>query len=355
MAFITASNGEQYPLWGSAQRCWTKDASDAISFSEHENDLGDGYYASTLYGSAAGNRSWSIGMPSLQGGSAHAIYEGVDGGLLTPVDYVLDLFRYCKTTGRPFVYQDPLTDQYYFARFADKELRRERVLSKLYAASLNIRQARIPGVSVFDPSAVSQLWAYYDSNDFTGATWTDKTGNGFNLTTVTGDVQAVSNAKNGQKIARFNGGAGGGHISSTHDLTVYDFIGVIRIDEAAFSTYGGIVTGSTSGIVLVGDPSSTRFFYAGENDPQRFWKNGVEFHYSDEQAPMEQYGVVHIRYSEGVSISNLQMGRDRADTSRYQAMSVGDWGLTDMAIPMSTIWEIAEHMSAKFRLNIIGQ
>lgn len=353
-ATYTATNGTAYPLWQG--RCLVRNASTSIGFSEFENDLGDCYYSQLLYGSQAGNRRWSITMPTLQDGLVSTTYTGVGGTTLTAAKYVMDLFGHCKRTGQPFVYQDPLTDHYYFARFADKELTYERALSKLYSSGVQIKQARIPGVSVFDPSTVSYLWAHYDPAVYDeGVSWPDSTDNANHLETVTGDVQAVPNSKNGQAIVRLNALTDDGFLSSTKDVTVYDFIAVLKMREDTFSNFAGICSGDDSEI-LVGDETETRFFYFAQNNvggQLSYWKNTVEYDFADQQAPMNAWGIVHTRFeTDGVPIANIRLGRHRALAGRFAKVDLGDVCIADQLIPMDIVSEIIEHLAAKWRINV---
>lgn len=351
-ATITATNGVDYHLWQA--RCGVKDSQSSIGFERYRNEMGSRYTAVQLYGSAAGNRDWSIGMPGLRGDAASQTLTGVDGGTFTFEEYVWDLYNWQQTTGEPFVYQDPRTDQYYFAEFTDDRLSYQRVLTRLYSTSLNISQIRVPGVSVFDPSNVSQLWAHYDPENFTGSIWPDETGNGHGMTSVSGDVQHVQNAKNGQYIVRFNAGAGSGFISSAHDLTVYDFIAVVKFRESSFTGYQGVATSDVTGAVLVGEDTEAKFFYFGENPPATYWLNGTEFSYLDMQAPMDAYGIVHIRFPSGKAITNLQFGKDRNFSDRYALMDLGDVCISDSHIPLTTVFELKEHFAAKYRVNVVS-
>jgi hypothetical protein len=338
-----------YSLWQG--NCLVKDADSRLSFSEFENDLGDSYYSQLLYGSEAGNRAWSITMPSLQDGSASRQFEGIGGTSLTGAKYIMDLFGHCKRTGQPFVYQDPLTENYYFARFADRELSYSRVLSKLWSSGVQLKQCRIPGVSVFDPSEVEYLWAHYNPETFLGTSWPDATGSGHSLSTVSGDVQHVANAKNGQKIVRINAAGGGGIISSSLDVTVYDCIAVMKIREDTFSSYQGFITGQTTGTVFVGLDGTTYFDYLG-GDVQ-YWKNGIEYVFDGQQAPMNAWGIVHVRYLDGVSITNLQLGQDRDYLDRPGLVDFGDICISDQLIPMDVVAELIESLAAKWRINVI--
>lgn len=346
---VTDTAGNVRHVWQA--RCAVKDLDEGLMFDDFSNYMGSGYRTRTLYGSQAGNRDWQIGMPTLQGSTLSPAIESVHGGTTTFEKYVYELFHYNKTTGEPFVYQCPRTEQYYFAEFADDRLSYQRMLTKLYSTSLKIQQVRLPGISVFDPSNVTELWAHYDPDDFTGTSWPDGTGNGNNLPTVTGDVQHVANAKGGQKVVRMNAAADTGSLTSTLDVTAYDIIAVLKIRETTFSNYGGVVTGDVGTKALVGDNGETKFYRFAENEPYQYWMNGVEYDKLDMQAPMNTYGIVHLRFPNGYAIANLQLGTDRDYTGRHAKVDYGDVMISNSIIPTNIISELVEHLATKFQIN----
>jgi len=349
MATVTDTNGVSRHVFGA--RCAIRDSDEGLMFEEFANDFGGRFRSRTLFGSLAGNKDWQIGMPTLQGATLSPAITSVSGGTTTFERYVYELFHYNKTTGEPFVYQCPRTDQYYLAEFADERLSYQRMLTKLYSTSLKIQQVRVPGVSVFDPANVQELWAHYDPEDFTGSSWPDGTGNGNNLPTVSGDVQHIANAKGGRRVVRLNASSGSGFISSTLDVTAYDIIAVVSIREATFSNFGGLVTGDVATKALVGDTGETRFYYFAENDPYQYWMNGVEYDKTDMQAPMNTYGIVHIKFPNGHPLVNLQLGKDRDYSGRFTKADLGDVMISSEPMPLNIVAETVEHLATKWSIN----
>jgi hypothetical protein len=145
-------------------------------------------------------------------------------------------------------------------------------------------------------------------------------------------------------------------MSTTKDVTVYDLIVVLKMREATFSNYAGILTGSTSGDILVGDIGQTYFYYFAQNniDGQlSYWKNSVEYTFDNQQAPMSEFAIVHTRFTDGVSVPNLQIGRQRDYTDRYANVDLGPIAIADQLMPLNLVAETVEALAARYRINVI--
>lgn len=322
-------------------------SNESIEFNEYRADLNDGYVQKVNYGSKLGLKSWSLGFKNLKGGSADTDVI-VNGTTTNAANYLWDLFCRSKN-GTVFVIKSPKNDQYYLAEFADTKLTYERLLIKLFNSSINFNQIRIPGVTVFDPTKMSGLWARYGPANQA----LDTSGNSRDLVTH-GNVSAGGGTtQNSLATMRFNGGSTNtGYLGTPLDPIIKEAFFVLKINEAAFSNFGGILTDDGSGglAFLTGDQSTTKFYNQIFGTPYEYRKNGIPYGEGNQQAPMNVFGVVHIRYTTGLLMTNMQIGKDRANSGRFAEMDLGDaWLFTSLNLVsdsleftdyLATLWAI---------------
>lgn len=335
--------------------------SESIQFNEFEADLSDGYYHQAFYGADTGTKTWNLSFASLPGASASLDID-LDGTLTTKAAYLWDLFCRSKRTGQPFVIESKRNDQYYLARFADSQLSFERMLTKLFSTGVNFKQVRVSGVSVFDTSKLS-FWAHWNARDITGLahnatinTWADSSGNNRDLTSVTANMDTIihnkylTNQQNTHPVVSLNNTGGVNTMYVSEALVVKQVIILMKMREAAFSSDSGIISASDAGeaVLLLGDSAETKFFNIGFSASQnyKYEKNSVEYAESNQQAPMNAFGLVYLNFPEGVSISDLQIGKDRAAVNRDALMDVAELFITDDdgEILDSEVRELAEHL-----------
>jgi hypothetical protein len=339
--------------------CAAKDVSSSISFSELENDLGDSYYAQALYGSENGNRRWQLTMPTLDHSSFGArTVTGINGETLSYEAYLWDLFCETKVSGTPFVYQDGRTNQYYLVRFADKELTYQRMLTKLYSAGIELKQWRLPNVTVFgvatsdNGAAIAPFYADYVD----GVGWNpDAFGTDFQALIATGNV-ARSGTQNDLDTVQFNvGGTNDGFLlSDTNgiDFPCCEAFFVMKIREATFSVDQGVFTAPTTDAILVGKASTATFWDFGLGNFE-YRLNNVLYPQSAMPAPMNTYGIVHIRKTDGVTFFNgqLQIGKDRNFAGRFAEMDIAEMIFFSELQTVSYRRELLEHLATKWSLN----
>lgn len=334
MAFVTASNGNQYHLFSIA--CSVKEYTEGVQYSTLDNELADGYWSQILFGSAVGVRSFSLTLPTLSD-SINDLVDGPYGEQLTKRAYIRALHAFTIVEGKPFVIKSVENGQNYLVRFADPKLSLQRMLVKLFSTGIELKQVRIPGVTVFDPT----LMVGYS-------------GNLANNTFETGDVIAGA-TQNGRATRSLNSVSTDGTVTFDYPFGLPnwgDVFLVIKCREAAFGQTSGVFTDNSGGSdmprVLVGISGQTKFTnFSLTNFEYR--KNGVLYDQTDMQAPMQTYGIVHIRCTDGFPAPNSQwqIGKDRNVGGTQAEIDVADVIGCDL-LPMDSVREFTEHLQVKW-------
>jgi hypothetical protein len=332
------------------QLCDGPNGEEGISVAEITNKMGeDGYRTRVRYGAETGLRRFKLNMPQTAGFIASKTISYL-GGTYTPEDYIWTLFM----RRQPFVIRSNRNNQNYLVEFTDHNLDYARFLTKLYSSTLQLEQIRIPGVSVFDPKRMKTApWGWWGRSVFANGSAFDISGNGRNLT-VNGNV-AEGSPHNGWRVNTFNaGGTNTGYLSTTLDPVIYEAFFVVKFNEATFSGYESLISGGVPGSRAVyGEIGTTRFAETTVNGaPYQLYeyrKDGVVYENGDQQAPMNEFGLVHIQWPGGVTLMNLQIGK-LEDLGVYSEMDLGEAILFDglnsyfdsleLAESLMDIWDI---------------
>jgi hypothetical protein len=333
------------------QQCMGREPEEAIRHAIYESDQGDdGYGSSVLYGAETGLRNFKLKFPSLAAFSTAATIT-IDGVAMTPAMYVWQLYRKSRREGRPIVIQSWINDQYYLVKFAEPEMSMTRFLAKLFSTGISFRQVRIDGISVFDPRKMPGLWGWYGRRPYDiYMSGTASDGGASHPLTLNGNVTEGGTVLNGFPTARFNGGATNtGYLNTTEDPTIYEAFFVMKMNEATFSNYGGLLTADSGNAALVGVQGTTKFtdFGLGSNLEYRF--NDVPKANDDLQAPMNAFGLVHARWRQGITLNNLQIGKDRGFAA-YLEMDLAEAVLLSTLNPIDESLELAESLMEIYNL-----
>lgn len=337
--------------------CRAESWQNEISFTKLRTDLGEGMGASVLFGANTGVQKFRLSMKLRDfTGSATLTYNGQT---FTPAEYLWDLYCRSEVTGTPFVIQNLRNSQYYLVEFANPSLTYERMLHKFYTTGIELRQARRSGVTVFDVSKLSGVWGWYRadtlalSNGQTLVGWgNSQTGGAYPL--MTSNAVYTTPAQNGLGAVRLNGTSAYLTASSTPDI-VQAFV-VMKQRETTFSNYAGIVTNRTTlggfDAALVGSSGTTKFenlaFTAGT---YAYRKNGIAYAQTDQQAPMNTFGIVHARHKTGfTNIVHLQVGKDRDIAGRFAAADIAEMIFCDRHLSDTDARELTEHLTVKWGL-----
>lgn len=358
---ITDSTGVSRHLFQLPQSC--HETTHTIRFTELENDLSDGYYAQVLFGSNTGLRSWSLRLPTLAAlNILPNTVTGIDGSTVSREEYIWSLYCETKVTGEPFVYQDPRSSQYYLVRFDDKQLsysQQSRFQVKLYSTGIELKQVRISGVTVFDVAqAVSNygsvIWSWLKGSGYDDGTSTWVPATGAQLFGA-GDVDKETAVQNGHDIVRLNDTTNDGFLSEgLSGLSTNEFFIVMKMREATFSNAAGIITGAAgSSQLLLGSSGTTKFANPGLSATTYTYElNGLEYAQSNLQAPMAEFGLVHVRYTTGWAFagSDWQIGKDRGTAGTFAEMDVGEVIMCSGLLPRQVSREITEYLMVKYAI-----
>lgn len=352
---ITSTSGNTYHLFQLAEASYWE-PEESIRFEELENDLGDGYFSQALYGANTGLRKWKLKLASL----AHTdvlpnTVTDVSGATVSREEYLWNLFCHTKVTGEPFVFTSPRDGQYHLVRFADKDLSYQKMRVKIYSTGVELKQVRIPGESVFhldvtDLSTIEGINRQFQGDTaFSGGDWASVLLGG-PVMAVTGDVTEVSAELNGHAIKRFNSSASTGYVKQQIDgSTVREAFLVMKMREATFSNAAGVFADRAAGDdVLIGSSGTSKFTNPSLTDFS-YKLNGLTYAQSDLQAPMNAWGVIHVRYATGWGFAGgIQFGRDGTTAGTYALMDVAEIVVLENLQPTTFGLDMTEYLSVKY-------
>lgn len=357
---VTASNGNTYHLWqlpdtpGSGPPGSAPEPEISIGFTTLDNDLADGYRSTRLFGSNTGVREWKLTLPTLAASNiAVPTVTDINGATVSREEYVWSLYTENKVTGTPFAYTDPRTGQYYLVDFMDEQLTYARMRVKLYSTGLTLRQRRLPGVTIFDVSKISSIWArWIGDTSFVSNSWAGTISGQIAVDRGSTDVVDVAAAQNGHQIKRFSNTTNDGVCSYTGAFsTTYEIFLVMKMREATFSNAAGIITDTGSGPGtrwLSGSVGTTKFTDQSFTNYE-YRKNGTLYAASNQQAPMNAWGIVHLRYPTGfASFTGLQFGKDRTTAGTFAEMDLGEVIFSSALLPITTSREITESLAVSW-------
>lgn len=294
--------------------------------------FGEGYGAGALVGSANGTHRWTL--------SAGVWPDDEDYGNLIEgmprMEYYWSFFcEHVANGNRPFLIE--WRGRKYFASFENVEQSVEVFTSDLFAGNMVISQRRVAGFyegtdgCVFDPSFVSDsFWGWYDETSFSYFTSLaiDNSGNVNNLD-ISGDIDSSGSTQNSLATQRFNAGAADGYLHTTADPVIYDAFFMFKVRAATFSSYQGILSADVTTAALVGNTGDVKLVNFTFGSTYTYTKNGTSYAEAAQATPMATFGVIHGRWSNGITLSNLQIGKDRGFTDRYLKADIGEIILCD--------------------------
>jgi hypothetical protein len=325
---VTATNGTVWHLFALPEAS-SPEPEDSIEFTTIENQMLAGYRTSRLLGSNNGVKSWRLEFPSLvQDG--FALVQDPYGNNVSRQRYIRNLYKHNKTTGRPFAYL--YRGQYYLVDIVTDSLTMtKRKGVDIYSTSLELRQRRIEGVTIFNPETM--LPGYPNEGVYM---------------TATGDVTTTT--YQGQTVRVLNAAAGNGYLYNEQGLLgptgiYHDIFLVLKVREASFSNNGGILSNNNTPI-LQGQSGTTKFANLAHSNYQYFL-NGVEYAQSNQQAPMNAWGMIHLRFSSGASIPDIVLGKVG---STHAKIDIAEWIFVTGVLSQSHVNQVYEHLNVKWNL-----
>lgn len=340
---------------------------DGHSFTTIDNEMSHGHRSSQLLGLPSGKRSWRLELPTLAASSviAAAVTDPY-GATVSRETYVRNCYRYNKSTGKPIAYQWPPnsngTGQYYLVDFVNEPLTLQKKKGVgIFSTSIEFKQRRIQNVSVFRPSLIPsldgitpRLWLL--GTDYVDGTesWVDHQSAGFTMAGA-GDVNKVSAAQNGQDIVRFSNTTNDGVITESN-IAFQEVFLAMKMREATFSNNAGIITdtGGAGTQVLTGASGTALFTNPGLSTTNFEYRyNGVAKAQSAMTAPMNAWGIVHLRYTTGYTLANgIQIGKNRTTAGTFAEMDLGEAIFFTSALPVITAREVTEYLATRWGIDI---
>lgn len=136
---------------------------------------------------------------------------------------------------------------------------------------------------------------------------------------------------------------------------LYDVLLVAKIREATFTNDQVLlatVTGGDASPMLTGTDATTKFTIANSTD-FRYFLNGTEYAVANMQAPMNAFGVIHLRWTSGISpIVGVMLGaRFNSFTSSVESPAEADIAeaiFFSASQPMNRMRELVEHLINKW-------
>lgn len=349
---VTASNGQNYHLWQLPDLA-TPEPEDSIEFTRLTNDLADGYRSNCLFGSNNGVKSWNLKVPT--SAALNVLPNTVtdpSGASVSRNEYLRSLYAE-NQLGQPFVFPDPVSGQYYLVDFEDTSLTFQRMRVKIYSTGVKLRQRRVQGVTVFNLQNESSIFGDFQGpTSFASSNWansitgtTDRSG----AFVKSGDVVDVAAAQNGLQIKRFSNTTNNGYVARSGASTVYEAFFAMKMREATFSNLGGIFSGAAaSEYALTGNTGTTKFYDHGFGANLQYRKNGILYANDNQQAPMNEWGIVHCRWLAGITIaSSMQIGK-YVDNGIYAELDLGEVILSSALLSPRVAREITEYLAVKW-------
>ena len=274
---------------------------------------------------------------------------GINGDTLSREAAVWELYLETQVSGKPFAFKCPRDGQYYLVEFTDQTLEyAKRAYVKLYSTGLEITQVRMDGETIFDASS------NFTSSLDLGV-----------VEQITGDVTTVT--QNGLNVRRLNAtgttgllhGDYGGIVS--FESTIYDFFIVMKVRESTFGNASGILTGESGGTGnrLLTGASGTALFTNLAHSDYEYRLNGTLLAQSAQAAPINAWGIVHLRFLSGKSIGSTgwQIGKDRTSGSTHAKIDVAEYRFNNRTnpaspLPMSLCRQFTEHLALKWGISI---
>ncbi len=354
MAYVTASNGEQFFVWP-LPAASARSVSPGISVNDIENDLGNGYFASTLYGSDTGLRTWSVTQNTMGGATFPLPFvTGIHGGSVSQQQALWDLYLEQKVSGRPFAFPCPRDGQKYLAKFVggDRLVYEKIFRADQYSTGIELTQVREDGVTIFDLETYAfnqdaTCYLFNENGHFT-PNWVNEVDGANTFTsTGTGTPTFGGNAQNGINTVRFDGTTD--FFSGTFPSDISEIIIALTIRETTFGGNDGLFAGvtqllGTSGGTKWQNPSISGFEYS---------LNGFEYEATDMQAPMNNvFGICHFRSPNAVLIDTgvgaMNLGKFSTD---FIAADIGEIFIATEVIPLPDARQIIEHLAIKWAAN----
>lgn len=299
-------------------------------------DYGDGFADTAIVGAPGGRKQFAL--------SAGVWPDSVDQPLIsgeTIMEYYWSFFEARLDAGNePFIIE--WRDRSWLVELAEPQHGVSTHTSDLFTPhGITLNMRRVSGLthaldgSIFDPSLIlSSTWGRFrnaqtfpDSLPFPwiNAWMNEVDGNNHSLEAGSTDVTVAANVLGTHDAIRLSATTNDGFLFDPNATTpgdetpvIFEAFFVMKMREATFSNFAGILSADETIVALLGDSGTTKFFDIGLTANQyEYKKNNVSYAINNQQAPMNEFGVVHTRFLEGKVLEFLQIGKDRDFAGRF--------------------------------------
>lgn len=311
-------------------------------------EYGDGYKDTAIVGAVGGRKSFSLSAGVWPDSDDQPLIDGE-----TIFEYYYEFFEARLDNGNePFIIE--WRDRKWLVDLAEPNHGIDVHTADLFTPhGIEVRMRRVSGLthcldgSVFDPLLLTPyFWERYrNAQDFPATlpfpyvnAWGGEfEANGRSLEAGSTDVIVAADAHGAHDAIRMSSSTNDGVMTTgSGPVTIYDAWFVMKMREATFSNIAGILSGDVApnNVALAGGGSgTTHFFNLAFGDGYSYEKNNVGFAESNQQAPMNVFGVVHIRSTSGIALNNIQVGKDRDQSGRFAEADFLEIGLCSESVP----------------------
>jgi hypothetical protein len=133
----------------------------------------------------------------------------------------------------------------------------------------------------------------------------------------------------------------------TGSVTVKHVFILASNEDATFDGYQGLLTGVTSGDVLVGDSGQTTFFDLGIGNV--YTNEGIDYAEANQQAPMSgSFRLMEVSNSDGILLDGIQVGQQRSLTARKWKGHFVEMILFDRILTRDEVRRVRLYFNIKF-------
>lgn len=315
-------------------------------------DYGSGFGDEAATGTESGLWGWELSAEVLTDDDSYN--DLIDG--VPSAQYYFDFFK-SHTTGTTSIFRIEFRGKYYHASFVEPEWMGEMHTIDLFSMDgVAIKMRRVRGHAYDSDGAVLQPWAWItaENNETTAgvaaadgdaiSSLFDSSNNGNDFGAAVGSLAPTlqTNEVNGYSVIRFDGTndfilhSGGGAV------TLYDLFMVIKITDASFPDHGGVLRDSDVADVLRGSNGTTKFHDLTLTNYE-YRKDGTLLADNNQQAPMAEFAVIHLRFDDGVDFTvSVEIGLSIADV--YGAFDLAEFRFYDTPVPSYAFPTVTEFL-----------
>jgi hypothetical protein len=140
----------------------------------------------------------------------------------------------------------------------------------------------------------------------------------------------------------------------TGNLTVRHAFVVGKYAGNTFSNYNGLLTDATATPILVGSAPGTNYFFNFSYSTYgafEYRKCNRFFAESNQIAPVaNELAVVSVKYPPGFNLNGIQLGQDRADTSRRWFGGIAEVLLYDRVLNEAEVCRLNRYFAMKYQI-----